>query len=36
LQIQDLETLEPYLVTRKTPEVQFAEEAAASGGEESE
>jgi len=26
LQIQDLETLEPYLVARKTPEVQFAEE----------
>jgi len=29
LQIQDLETLEPFLVDRKTPEQQFAEEEAA-------
>jgi len=36
LQVQDLETLEPYLVARSTPEDQFAEEAAATGGEESE
>ena len=27
LQIQDLETLEPYLVARKTPEEQMADEA---------
>jgi outer membrane protein len=36
LQIQDLETLEPYLVDRKTPEDQFSEEAARSGATESE
>lgn len=29
LQVQDLETLEPFLATRKTPEQQFAEEEAA-------
>lgn len=32
LQVQDLEALEQYLVERKTPEEQFAEEAAAAGG----
>lgn len=36
LQVQDLESLEPYLVDRKTPEDQFAEEAAKSGTTESE
>jgi len=36
LQVQDLETLEPYLIDRKTPEEQFADEAAKIGGAESE
>lgn len=36
LQVQDLESLEPYLITRKTPEVQFAEEVAKKADEESE
>jgi hypothetical protein len=36
LQVQDLETLEPYLIDRKPPEDQFAEEAARSGATESE
>jgi len=36
LQVQDLESLEPYLVARKTPEVQFAEEVAKKADEETE
>lgn len=36
LQVQDLESLEPFLVARKPPEDQFAEEAAKSGAAESE
>ena len=36
LQVQDLESLEPYLVARKPPEDQFAEEAAKSGTATSE
>jgi outer membrane protein len=35
LQVQDLESLEPFLVDRKTPEEQFAEEEAAAAEEES-
>ena len=35
LQVQDLETLEPFLVDRKTPEEQFAEEEAAKAEEDS-
>ena len=36
LQVQDLETLEPYLIDRKTPEEQFADEASAISGAETE
>jgi outer membrane protein len=36
LQVQDLESLEPFLIDRKPPEDQFAEEAAKSGAAESE
>jgi outer membrane protein len=36
LQVQDLERLEPYLIDRKTPEEQFADEAAKIGEAESE
>ena len=35
LQVQDLETLEPFLIDRKTPEEQFAEEEARNAEEES-
>lgn len=36
LQVQDLETLEPYLIDRKTPEEQFADEASKISEAESE
>ncbi len=36
LQVQDLESLEPFLISRKPPEDQFAEEAAKAGATESE